>query len=103
MIGPLREYDFDLLEHIALLGGEVTSHSLAARRDMKPETCSRALQRARMRGLLDSRDEIEHSGGSKLRKANCFRRTYYRMSANGRRQFREAWAALDAACEEAAA
>jgi DNA-binding MarR family transcriptional regulator len=96
MIGSLREYDFDLLEYIDLLGGEVSAHCLGARRGMKPQTCSRALQRARMRGLLDSRDEIENRG------TNNGRRTYYRMSDTGRRLYREAWAALDAACEEAA-
>lgn len=96
-IGRLTTDEFDALEVIVLLGGHVTALDYGLRVGLKRTSANTRLKRLHDGELVDRSERVEHVDGKPLRLV------VYTISTTGLRMLVEAFAAMDAACEEAAA
>lgn len=94
--GRLTAAEFDALEVISLLGGTVDAAIYADRMGIKRESASVRLKRLNVNDLLRRTEHRETRDGLNIRIV------HYSISITGRRLLAEAFAAMDAACEEAA-
>ena len=97
LLGRLTVKEFDALELLKVMGGQATIAQLALRWDAKENTVGRRMQRMVKTGLVR---QYDHDIQTHPR---LVRIVVYTISETGHAMFREALAALDAACEEAAA
>lgn len=91
MLGRLTGTEFDDLERIVVMGGTITSYSIAARMGCSQDSAEKRIQRLMRVGL------IRNTSNKKTREAA------YVMTAPAWTLYREAWAALDASLQEEAA
>jgi DNA-binding MarR family transcriptional regulator len=96
VLGRLTVQEFDVLELIGVMGGHVTVAQLALRWGAKENTAGRRMQRMVRAGLVDQQHVLVEN------RTRGVRIVIYSISETGVSLFREALAALDAACGEAA-
>lgn len=95
--GPLSPSVFDAIETLSLLGWTTTASAYGERIGVRRETAAKHLKALHDEGLLD---RVEHV--SMHEEGNPVRFVHYTVNRTGRRKLAEAFAAIDAACKEAA-